>query len=104
MTLRWLSVLVKIMRITDKQIKRLVTTILSELKASNTITLKADEAKVIQRAVDVIKADYQREQQLDRQVHMMMDDLERKNPGGFERYKMFPLLKKRLAKEKGIIL
>jgi hypothetical protein len=34
----------------------------------------------------------------------MMDDLERQNPGGFQRFKMFPMLKRRLAKEKGIIL
>jgi len=41
---------------------------------------------------------------LDVEVNRLMDDLERQNPGEFQRFKMFPLLKKRLAKEKGIIL
>ena len=55
-------------------------------------------------ALAIIKADYNRERELDQEVNKMMDDLERKNPGEFQRYIMFPMLKKRLAKEKGIIL
>ena len=104
MTLSASSVLVKIMRLTDKQIKRLVETILDELKAQKIVTFKESEEKVLQRSIEIIKGDFQREAQLDIQVNKMMDDLERQNPGSFERYKMFPLLKKRLAKEKGIIL
>jgi hypothetical protein len=45
-----------------------------------------------------------KESDLDHEVNRMMDELERQNPGEFQRYKMFPMLKKRLAKEKGIIL
>lgn len=92
------------MRLTEKQIRRLAETILNELKTQNIITFKADETAVVQRAVDLIRGDFQRETQLDMEVNKMMDQLERQNPGAFERYKMFPLLKKRLAKEKGIIL
>ena len=82
----------------------MVSYIVTELKTQKIITLKVDESQVLQRALEVVKGDFQRETQLDMQVNKMMDDLERQNPGGFERYKMFPLLKKRLAKEKGIIL
>jgi hypothetical protein len=83
---------------------RLVRKVFESLKEQNTIEFKVDEGKVFKRAVEIVQADYEREAGLDREVSKMLEDLERKNPGEFERYKMYPLLKKRLAKEKGIIL
>ncbi len=77
---------------------------LEAMKAQNCIQLKVKESEVLERIAKVIRSDFERESQLDQDVHKMMDDLERQNPGGFQRYKMFPLLKKRLAKEKGIVL
>lgn len=92
------------MKLNDKQIQRLVTLCFQELKAANVITFKEKEEKVFVRACEIVKQDYIREQELDAEVEKMMDDLERKNPGEFQRYVMFPLLKKRLAKEKKVIL
>lgn len=92
------------MKLTDKQIQRMVRMVLSELESQKVITYKAKEHDVAERAAALVRADYQREAQLDIEVNKMMDDLERQNPGEFQRYKMFPMLKKRLAKEKGIIL
>lgn len=82
----------------------MVHLVLQELESGKGIEYKAKQHEVAARAVAIIKADYQREANLDQEVQKMMDDLERQNPNSFERYKMFPLLKKRLAKEKGIIL
>ena len=92
------------MKISDKQMKRMADAILKGLKAQNVIQFKEKEEAVLDRATAIIRADYHREAELDREVNQMMDDLERQNPGEFQRYKMFPLLKRRLAKEKGIIL
>lgn len=92
------------MRLTDKQIVRLVGMIFSELKEHKIVEFKVKEDKVFERAAQIIRSDYEREQKLDAEVEKMMDALERQNSGEFQRYKMFPLLKKRLAKEKGIIL
>lgn len=78
--------------------------ILAGLKRDNVITFKEKEDVVLERATAIIRADFAREAELDRDVHKMMDDLEKQNPGGFQRYLMFPMLKKRLAKEKKIIL
>lgn len=96
--------LVKDMRVTDKMIQRLVQSVFRELKEQNSVQFKEKEEKVFQRACEIIAQEYQREAQLDIEVNKMMDNLERQNPGEFQRYKMFPLLKKRLAKEKGIVL
>lgn len=82
----------------------MASAILEGLKKNNIVTFKVKEEVVLQRAIDIIKADFQREADLDVEVNKMMDTLERQNPGEFQRYKMFPLLKKRMAKEKGIIL
>ncbi len=92
------------MRLTEKQMQRLVKMVFNELKDHKIVEFKVKEEKAIERAIQALKKDYEREQLLDRDVEKMMDDLERKNPGEFQRYKMFPLLKRRLAKEKGIIL
>lgn len=92
------------MKLNDKQIHRLVHMVLNEMAGQEAITYKAKENVVVERAVQILKADYQREAELDGEVNKMMDTLERQNPGEFQRYKMFPLLKKRMAKEKGIIL
>ena len=89
---------------TDKQIDRMVTLILRELKEQNLMTYKGKEGDVHSRGIAIVKQNFADEAELDGEVNAMMDDLERKNPGEFQRYKMFPLLKKRLAKEKGFIL
>ena len=96
--------LVKGMKVTEKQMKRMAEAILRGLKEQKVIQFKEKEDVVVERAAAMIRADYQRERELDQEVNRMMDDLERQNPGEFQRYKMFPMLKKRLAKEKGIIL
>lgn len=82
----------------------MVKLVIDELKEHDVITFKDKEEAVFNRAVELVKSDFLKEQQLDEEVNQMMDDLERQNPGSFQRYKMFPLLKKRLAKEKGIVL
>ncbi len=92
------------MKVTEKQFKAMASAILESLKKNNIVTFKEKEEVVLQRAVSIIRADFQREADLDIEVNKMMDTLERQNPGEFQRYKMFPLLKKRMAKEKGIIL
>lgn len=92
------------MKITDRQLKRMAEAILHGLKDAHVIQFKEKEEKVLERAAAIIRADFDREAELDREVNRMMDDLERQNPGEFQRFKMFPMLKKRLAKEKGIIL
>lgn len=92
------------MKVSDKMIQRLVQSVFRALKEQNSITFKVKEDQVFRRACEIISHEYTKETRLDEEVNRMMDDLERQNPGEFQRYKMFPMLKKRLAKEKGIIL
>mgnify|MGYP000253523519 CR=1 FL=1 len=92
------------MKLSSKQIDRLVTSIFNELKSQSVITFKVDEEKVFQRAVKAINDNIDAERDLDQKVNDMMDDLERQHPGEFQRFKMFPMLKKKLAQEQGFVL
>ena len=84
--------------------QKLVEKVFDHLKKQNVIIFKEDEKKALARALEVVKADYQREGDLDRDVNAMLDTLERTNAGEFQRYKMFPILKQKMAKERKIIL
>ncbi len=92
------------MRPSDKVLQRLVNMILKDLKDQNLIQFKAKEDRVSARALEIVVGDFNRERLLDEEVNKMLDDLERQNPGSFQRFKMFPLLKKKLAQQKGIVL
>ncbi len=96
--------LVKGMRLSSVEIEKMVRKVFDKLKENNLIEFKSPEDKTFKRAVELVKAQFDLELQLEKEVNQMMDELERQNPGGFERYKMFPMLKKKLAKQKGIVL
>lgn len=78
--------------------------LLKTWKDQNVILFKEDEKKVHARLLEALKVDYQKELDLEKEVNKMLDDLERNNSGQFQRFKMYPLLKQKLAKEKKVIL
>ncbi len=84
--------------------QRMAQLIIDELKSENFIQFKIEEHKVNQRAVEIIKKNVNDEKLLDQEVNDMMDNLERQNAGEFQRYKMFPMLKKKIAEQKGFVL
>lgn len=92
------------MKLSAQQIQVLAEKILNQWKKQNLIVFKEDEKKVLARMIEIIKEDYDREAALDRDVNAMLDDLEKSNPGEFQRFKMFPILKQKLAKERKVIL
>ena len=92
------------MKMTGIEIERMVRRVFEELKSHNIPQFKESEDKAYRRAVELVKEEFARETELDIEVNKMLEDLERQNPNSFERYKMFPLIKKKLAKQKGIIL
>ncbi len=92
------------MKLTTSQIQRLSEKIFNQWKSQNLMTLKVDEKIVLKTIVDTITADYMREQSLEQDVHALMDQMEREHEGQFQRHRMFPMLKQKLAKERKIIL
>jgi hypothetical protein len=92
------------MRLTTGQLQSIASKVLQAWKKQNLVTFKEDEKKVLARMVDAIKSDYQKELDLDADVNKMLDQLEKTNSGEFQRYKMYPLVRKQLAKERKIVL
>jgi hypothetical protein len=92
------------MKLTTSQIQRLSEKILNQWKSQNLITFKVDEKVVLQTIVASITADFKREEQLEQDVQVLMDQMEREHEGQFQRHKMFPMLKQKLAKERKIVL
>ena len=92
------------MKLTTQQLQAIASKVLEAWKKQNVVVFKDDEKKVLSRMIETIKADYQKELDLDIDVNKMLDQLERTNTGEFQRYKMYPLIRKQLAKERKIIL
>lgn len=92
------------MKLTTSQIQRLSEKILNHWKHQNVITFKVDEKVILQTVVDAITQDFKREEQLEQEVNGLMDQMEREHEGQFQRHRMFPMLKQKLAKERKIIL
>lgn len=92
------------MKLTPQQMQALAQKVLKHWKESKQIHLKADEKQIVERILSVIRSEVQKEVDLEKEVNAMLDRLERTNPGEFERYKMYPMLKQKLAKDKKVIL
>lgn len=92
------------MKLTTSQIQRLAEKILKQWKSQNLISFKVDEKIVLKTMVDAITLNIKTEEQLDRDVNALMDQMEREHEGQFQRHKMFPMLKQKLAKERKFIL
>jgi len=92
------------MKLTTSQIQRLSEKILKQWKMQNLITLKVDEKVVLNTIAEAITLNLKNEEQLDRDVNALMDQMEREHEGQFQRHRMFPMLKQKLAKERKFIL
>jgi hypothetical protein len=92
------------MKLSNQHLEVIVNKVLKIWKEQNVIQFKVDEKKVYSRMLDALKADLQKELDLEKDVNKMLDDLERSNSGQFQRFKMYPMLKNKLAKEKKVIL
>ncbi|MDE0151692.1 MAG: DUF507 family protein [Bdellovibrionales bacterium] len=68
------------------------------------IQLVKDEEAVVQEISLILSRDLDKEKELDQEVTRLLDELEQAQPGGFDRGKMRPMLKRKLAEKKGIIL
>ena len=91
-------------KLTTSQIQRLAEKILNHWKSQNLITLKVDEKTVLSTMVNAMMGELQKEEQIETDVKALMDQMEREHEGEFQRHRMFPMLKQKLAKERKVIL
>ena len=92
------------MKLSTTQLQMIATKVFESWKKNNVIVFKEDEKVVFERMLNILKVELQKELDLDRDVNKKLDELERTNPCEFQRFKMYPLLKKQMAKERKLIL
>lgn len=92
------------MRFTDQQIRRMADHLLSALGERGGATLKAERGVVLSRVEEIIRAELAKEQALDNEVHELMESRLGKAPADVDRQKLFLMIKKKLAEERGIPL
>ena len=82
---------------------RISECVIKEMDRDQRIQLKASSENLREEIEQEIKKQFQIEINLSEEVYKMMDQLEQEGHQ-FERQKMFPILKKQLAKKKGLPL
>lgn len=92
------------MKINQLIIDRLVRRVLNDLTLQKIMEPKATEEKIFKSAVLAIQKELEKEREVEREAQRMLEDLERQNPNGFERHKMFLMLKKKIAEERKVVL
>ncbi len=86
----------------EKQIECLVNMVLNTLEERKLISYEVPREDLIKKGCSLIRTDFDQEKRLDEEVYLLMDQLEQTQ--SFERHKMFPMLKRKLAEKKGFIL
>lgn len=89
---------------TQNHIESLVRRVLLELEKSNIISFNKSKEAILNRGKEIILKDFDREAELEKEVIKMLDAIEKEQGDQFERHKMFKMLKKKVADERGIIL
>jgi hypothetical protein len=78
--------------------------LLSALVDRGGATLKAGRGVVLARVEEIIRSELAKEQALDKEVLELMESQLRKAPADIDRQKLFMMIKKKLAEERGIPL
>lgn len=92
------------MRFTDEQIRRVAAAVLQGLTAQGNATLKVERGRVQARIEAIIRANLAGEQDLDRDARELLEAHLKNAPPGMDRQKLFLMIKKKLAEERGIPL
>ena len=80
------------------------TALLTSLVERGGTRLKAERGKVLARIEAIIRGNLGQEEDLDREARELMETHLRQAPPGMDRQKLFLMIKKKLAEEKGIPL
>lgn len=92
------------MRFTEQQIRRVAEHLLSALLERGGATLKAERGVVLARIEDIVRGNLVAEEDLDCEARQLLEAHLRGAPPGVDRQKLFLMIKKRLAEERGVPL
>ena len=91
-------------RFTDEQLQRIAERLLDDLLHQNAAQLKGERRRVLARIVTTLRANLAQEQDLDADARALLEAHLKQAPPGVDRQKLFLMIKKKLAEERGIPL
>lgn len=74
------------------------------LEEKRIVSFREGREKALKKAIETLENDYEEEKKLELEVNSALDRLEKQQTEGFDRHKMFKMMKKKMAEEKGMIL
>lgn len=92
------------MNFTDEQMRRTADSLLTALVERGGAVLHADRGKIQRRIEEILRANLGQEVDLDREARELLEKHLQTAPPGIDRQKLFLMIKKKLAEEKGIPL
>lgn len=92
------------MRLNSFQIESLGKKIMNELAEKKVLTFRDSKEAALRRAIEIISEDYEVEKELEQEVNKALDKLEAQGTDGFDRHKMFRMMKQKMAEEKRMVL
>ena len=90
------------MKLTQVQIDSLVRRVLGELERKKLVTFNKTKEAIFSKGSEIINDDYQKESELDNEIKAMIDHMEQEQGDNFDRHKMFLMMKRKIADERGI--
>lgn len=92
------------MKIKQEEVQRVCRLVLEKLKEKKLIMLKSKENTVYEALVATFIKNLHEEEVLDRKAEEILEENTPEDQPGFDRQKMFLMIKRKLAKEKGFVL
>ena len=94
------------MKVKQEQIDRVCRLILEHLKEKKLVTLKVPEAEVYKKLAQAFSKNVLEEDQIDQEAKRILEETLQatSEEGMLDRQKMFLLIKRKLAKDRGFIL
>ena len=92
------------MRWTEQHSYWFAKSLSKNLRKDHSVQVLQDDSVIIQEACRVISEDLLKEQELEKEVVKMLNELEQSHGASFNRQKMHSMLRHKLAEKKGIIL
>jgi len=91
-------------RFTEEQLLRIAERLLNDLLAQGGAVLKAERRRVLAAMVAALRGNLDQEQSLDTEAKALLEAHLRQAPPGVDRQKLFLMIKRKLAEERGIPL
>lgn len=92
------------MKLKQEQIEKACRLILEHLKEKKLIILKAPELQVYQKLVHTFTHNIQQEEAIDQEAKKILETTLEQSSQELDRQKLFLMIKRKLAKDKGFIL